>query len=73
LPPALVAATPVATLFVVILHPGNTGRKNLADHRWRQTPLREVIRLLGPDRGFYAGLFHGRLGKKPTDGRMETG
>jgi glycosyltransferase involved in cell wall biosynthesis len=65
LPPALVAATPDATLFVAILHPGNTGRKNLADHRWRQTPLREILRLLGPDRDFYACLFHRDLGIYP--------
>jgi glycosyltransferase involved in cell wall biosynthesis len=56
LAPDRIAAIPDRTLYVAILHPGNTGRKDLADPRWRQVPLDEVGRLLASDRIFYGAL-----------------
>lgn len=48
-----------STLYVSIIHSGNTSAKNVNDPRWQRRPLEEVSRLLWPDRDFYAWLRNG--------------
>lgn len=44
------------SLYVALIHSGNTGAKHLADPRWERRPLDEVSLLLALDRDFYVGL-----------------
>jgi glycosyltransferase involved in cell wall biosynthesis len=60
LSPERIAAVPDLSLYVALIHPGNTGRKKLADPRWQKRPMDEVARLLTLDRDFYVRLRNGR-------------
>ncbi|MCC6862847.1 MAG: glycosyltransferase [Bryobacterales bacterium] len=59
LAPGCLHAIPDQSLYVALIHSGNTGAKNLADPRWERRPLDEITRLLAWDGGFYAGLRNG--------------
>lgn len=48
------------SLYVAIIHSGNTSAKSLNGPCWEKRPLDEVSRLLWPDRVFYAWLRNGR-------------
>ncbi|MCA1554506.1 MAG: glycosyltransferase family 4 protein, partial [Chloroflexi bacterium] len=47
------------SFYVALIHPDNTGAKNLNDTRWQRRPLQEVSRLFGADSDFYIGLRNG--------------
>ena len=48
-----------SSLYVAVLHQGNTAPRRLKGPRWERRPLEEVTRLLASDRAFYAGLRKG--------------
>ncbi len=58
-PPGRVLPISDSTLYVSIMHRGNTSAKNVHDRRWQRRPLEEVSRLLWHDRDFYAWLRNG--------------
>jgi hypothetical protein len=58
-PPGKVLPISDSTLYVSIMHRGNTSAKNVHDPRWQRRPLEEVSRLLWHDRDFYAWLRNG--------------
>jgi glycosyltransferase involved in cell wall biosynthesis len=60
LPPDRITAVPDSSFYIALIHPGNTGKKHLADPRWQQRSLDEVSRLLTFDRDFYITLRNGR-------------
>lgn len=45
------------SFYVAVIHPGNTGAKNLADRHWQSYPLAEIYRILASDRAYYTDLF----------------
>lgn len=53
------AAIDASSLYVAVLHKGNTAPRRLKGRRWEQRPLEEVTRLLAGDRAFYATLRRG--------------
>ncbi len=56
IPPEHVRAVPDSSFYIALIHPGNTGAKNLSDSCWQRRPLDEVSRLLEFDRDFYVAL-----------------
>ena len=50
LPPERLHAVSDPSFYVGLIHPGNTGAKNLRDPRWQRRSLDEVSRLLALDR-----------------------
>jgi hypothetical protein len=59
-PPSQVRSTSDRSLYVAIVHSGNTSVKSLNGPCWEGRPLDEVSRLLKSDRDFYAWLRNGR-------------
>ena len=64
------------TLYVALLHDGNTASKNPTAPRWERRPVTEATDLLADDLEFYIALRHGRLPSQrrgsPTDGNGQT-
>ena len=57
---AQLAAIEDRSLYIGIIHPGNTSTKHLDDPHWERRPLDDVAALLEPERPFYAALREGR-------------
>ena len=49
--------------YVALLHPGNTGPKDLLDPRWQIAELAAILALIGPDQPFYASIRSGGRGR----------
>lgn len=57
------------SLYVALIHRGNTGSKRLTDPRWERRPFEEVSCLLAADRDFYVGLRHGPRALQTAESR----
>jgi glycosyltransferase involved in cell wall biosynthesis len=68
LPADRLHAVPDSSFYIALIHPQNTGAKNLRDPRWEQRPLDEVSRLLAFDREFYVSLRNGKANGKTAHG-----
>jgi glycosyltransferase involved in cell wall biosynthesis len=59
LPPERLHSIPDRSLYVALIHPHNTGAKNLADRSWERRSMHEVSQLIALDRDFYAAMRSG--------------
>jgi glycosyltransferase involved in cell wall biosynthesis len=58
---------PDTSIYIALIHPGNTAAKNLADPRWRPQPMPVISRLLDADREFYVRLRNGYVQRLGSD------
>lgn len=64
------------SIYVALIHAGNTSAKRLADPRWQRRPLDDVSQLLRHDRDFYIGLrraSQGRAARRGTHDPITVG
>lgn len=55
------------SLYVALIHKGNTSAKRLSDPHWERRPFDEVSQLLALDRDFYVNLRNGNGVRKVAD------
>ena len=56
------------SLYIALIHKGNTSAKRLSDPRWQRRSLDDVNQMIGPDRDFYVQLRNGKgaIRSRPT-------
>jgi glycosyltransferase involved in cell wall biosynthesis len=59
LPAGSIDALADSSIYVALIHRGNTSPKRLEDARWQRRPLDDVSALIASDRDFYIGLRNG--------------
>src|SRR6266571_5633451 len=60
LPPDRIHVIADSSFYIALIHPRNTGSKNMTDRRWERRSLDDVNLLLAFDRDFYVALRNGR-------------
>jgi glycosyltransferase involved in cell wall biosynthesis len=66
LPPDRIHVIEDTSFYIALIHPRNTGSKNMSDRRWERRSLDDVNRLLAFDRDFYVALRNGRSQNSAT-------